>query len=113
MNDIKHDALRVWLDFWELTGARRFDIIKGEKTITALPVILLEDARGNVLGRDADLDFSKIKLEVIDVVNEADLVGFNGKDYKIEGIEERDVGSFSMWIILAEEVKDADTTREN
>jgi hypothetical protein len=108
------DALRVWLDFWELTGARRVDLVRRtesggdpermippditEHTISAIPAILVEDEAGSTLDRSGDLDLRSVKMELIDAVREGDRIRYSGMEYKVEHVETRDMGSFTVWI---------------
>ncbi len=120
-NSIGHDALRVWLDFWELTGARRLDIVKRtpsggdpakmippqitESTLSAVPAILVEDDAGSTLDRAGELDLRSIKIELIDTVHDEDRIRMGGIDYEIDAIEERDMGSFAVWIVQAHRIE--------
>jgi hypothetical protein len=117
------DALRVWLDFWELTGSLRVDILRQdlrpvggdpakmippEVTITTIPSV-----RAVLIDRDIDtfpdragaFPVRKAKLELVDAVRASDRLAFGGVIYRIDSIANKDLGCFSVWIVEATRIE--------
>jgi len=113
--NIGHDALTVWLDFWELSGAHRADLIRHtrtggnrskmippeivEVTIFSVPIVIVESDEKREIDRSGKIYRGKIRLELIDTVRKDDRIRFNGLEYRAENVEARDMGEFSVWIV--------------
>jgi len=118
---IGHDALKVWLDFWELTGRMRVDIIRrtgtggdpakmipqamSETVIRAAQAILVGSESDPVQDRAGEIPTSQLKLEFIDCVHRTDRLRINGFEHEIDSVEERDMGNFAIWIVRAHRIE--------
>ena len=118
---IGHDALKVWLDFWELTGRMRVDIIRrteaagdpekmiphvtSETVIRAVQAILVGSESDPVHDRAGEIPTSLLKLEFIDCVHRTDRLRINGFEHEIDSVEERDMGNFAIWIVRAHRIE--------
>ena len=114
---IGRDALRLWLDFWELTGSIRLDIqrtteacgdpskmIPPEVSTTKIPsvrAILIEGTLDYIADRAGELPDGHVKLEFIDPVRKADTIVAGTTAYEIDNVLEKDLGTFSVWLVQA------------
>ena len=111
------DALRVWMDFWELTGGMMLDILRRESTggdpekkiPPEVTVVTIPSVRSIMIDRNVDLSTDrsgeliarKVKLELIDPVHEADALLIGGVEYQVDSVGERNLGNFSVWVVEA------------
>jgi len=118
---IEYDALRVWLDFWEITGALTLDIVRRtpsggdpEKMIppeyveTVIPhvkAILIGGNPSYINDRSGELDIGALRLELIDAVHRSDILRVHGVDYEVEWVEEKDFGEFAIWTVQVRRMK--------
>jgi len=116
-SSLGRDALRIWLDFWDLTGGMRVDIIRRvynggdpakmippqtvETTISSVRAVLIAGDIDSIEDRAGELPIGHVKLELIDAVHVADLLRIGGVEYQVDRALEKDLGSFSVWIIEA------------
>jgi hypothetical protein len=114
---IGRDAMRVWFDFWELTGSMRVDIVRKSytdgdpsmmippdvdtKPTPSVPAVLLEGNVESTPDRSGDLVSRTIKLELIDTVHDTDTIVVGGYEYRIDRVLKKDLGDFSVWIVQA------------
>ncbi len=117
---IGHDALKVWMDFWELTGRLRVDIIRrsasdgdpaklippdvSEVKIRAVPAIVVGREKGAVTDRSGEIPVDQVKMEFIDRVHGADFIGMGGVEYEVDSVQEREMGGFSIWLVRVHRV---------
>jgi len=119
---LAHDALRVWLDFWELTGSLRVDILRQdlpaggdpakmippEVTFTTIPsarAVLIDRNIDTFPDRAGAFPVRKAKLELVDAVRSTDRLAFGGVIYRIDSIAQKDLGCFSVWIVEATRIE--------
>ena len=118
---IGHDALQVWLDFWELTGRLRVDIIRrtpsgGDPaklvppdmlvvTIPAVPAILVGRKADSEIDRSGEIALDQLKLEFIDRVRHSDHLRIDGVEYEVDSVQERDMGDFAVWLVQAHRIE--------
>lgn len=116
-----YDALKVWMDFWELTGRLRVDIIQRSKTvgdpakmipgevseitIHAVPAILVGRNMDGITDRAGVIPSDTVKLEFIDRVRDTDRLRGNGVDYEIDWVQQKDMGDFVIWIVQAHRIE--------
>lgn len=114
---IGRDAMRVWRDFWELTGGLRLDIVRKSytdgkpslmippnvdtTTIPSVRAILLEGHVESIPDRSGYLVSRIIKLEIIEAVLNTDTLTIGGTEYCIDSVLQKDLGDFSVWIVEA------------
>ena len=117
---VGHDALQVWMDFWELTGRNRGDIIRKTEsggdpermippdvsttTIAQVPLIIVGRERDIVRDRAGEFPVEEIRLEFIDCVRETDKIRLGGIEHEVDMVQERMMGNFSIWLVLAHRV---------
>jgi hypothetical protein len=103
------------MDFWELTGGLRVDILRRspsggdpekmippETAITIIPAvraIVIASDVGSVTDRAGELALGEMKLELIDPVHDSDRLRVHGVEHEIGGLEQRDLGSFRRWVV--------------
>ena len=117
---VGHDALRVWMDFWELTGRLRVDILRltesgGEpskmippdvstSTIAGAPAVLIGKDIDPVTDRSGEIHSGCMQLEFIDRVYETDRLIIYGIEHEIVRADEKDFGDFSIWTAKANRI---------
>jgi hypothetical protein len=115
------DALRVWIDHWELGGKLRVDILRRSPsggdppkmippevsvvTIPAVPAIVIRSDVDPVTDRAGEMTVGEMKLEMIDCVHESDHLRIGDVEYEISGVQERDFGSFRAWVVRARRIE--------
>ena len=115
-----HDALTVWVDFWELTGRMRVDIrrstesggdpskmispVKTVTTISGAPAVLVGKDIESVTDRSGEIPSGSLQLELIDHVYVTDRLIIYGMEHEISQVTEKDMGGFSIWIVKAKPV---------
>ncbi len=118
--NISHDALNIWHDFWELTGRLRVDILRREEsggdpgkmispditvtTIPLVPSILVGRDDGLLHDRGGEIETDRLRLEFIDSIHETDRIKMNGVEHEVESVLEKVMGSFSVWVVLARRI---------
>lgn len=120
MANTGHDALRVWMDFWEFTGKLRVDIIRrsgsngdpakmigtiiSEAVIASVPAIVVDREEAPFTDHGGEIPVGKIKLELIDTVRETDWLKLNDVEYEVDSVEEQGMGNFAIWVVKARRV---------
>ena len=115
-----HDALRVWMDFWDFTGSLRVDIIRrsgsngdpakmiaaviSETVIASVPAIVVDREESPYPDRAGEIPAGKIKIELIDTVRETDWLKMNDVEYEVDSVEEQGMGNFAIWVVKARRV---------
>ncbi len=118
---IGHGALSVWLDFWELTGRFRVDIIRriesGGDPAKMIPpdveTVVIPAVRTILVGRDSDsihdrageIPVSCLRFEFIDCIHETDRLMIDKVEYEVDLVQERDMGDFAIWLVQAHRVE--------
>ena len=116
-----HDALRVWLDFWELTGRLRIDVVRRSKSngdpakmtppeitelvIPAVPAILIGRNLDGITDSAGVIPSDTARLEFIDVVRKTDRLRLNTVDYEVDWVQEKDMGDFSIYLVQAHRIE--------
>jgi len=114
---IGHDALTVWMDFWELTGRLRVDILRSSEaggdpakmippevtttTIAGVPAVMVGKDIDLTTDRSGEMLSGIIQLELIDRVYDTDSLTIYGIDHEIIEITAKSCGDFSIWQIKA------------
>ena len=117
---VGHDALRVWMDFWELTGRNRADILRTTESggdpekmiapeestsaVAMVPVIIVGREREIVRDRSSEFPVEQVRLEFIDCVRGSDKIRLGGVEHEVDMVQERSMGNFSIWLVLAHRV---------
>jgi len=117
---IGHSALQVWIDFWELTGRMRADIVRRTETgrdpemmtpgevaeakVAQVPVIMIGMERDVVHSRASEIPLERIKMEFIDCVRNTDSIVVNGMEHEVDSVEGKVMGDFSIWIVVVHRV---------
>jgi hypothetical protein len=120
-SELGHDALRVWLDFWELTGRLRIDIVRRSKSngdpakliqgeltetvIPSVPAILVGRNLDGITDRAGVIPSDTAKLEFIDVVRKTDRLRLNTVDYEVDWVQEKDMGDFAVYLVQAHRIE--------
>lgn len=110
---IGHDALNVWMDFWELTGRLRVDILRlteaggdpskmippdvSTTTIAGAPAVLVGKDIDPITDRSGEIQSGCMQLELIDRVYKTDRLVIYGIKHEIVRVDEKDYGDFSIW----------------
>ena len=110
---ISHDALRVWFDFWELTGRLRVDIVRTigtggnpekmippdneTKEISMVPAVITGRSPKSAGNDPGEISIDEVKLELIDCVNPGDRIRLNGILHDVVSVMTRSLGDFDMW----------------
>lgn len=118
--NMSHDALRVWMDFWELTGSLRVDIVKRqasngdpakmispeytETVIHSVPAVMVDREPMPFSDRAGEIPVDHVKLEMIDTVRTTDFIRMSGVDYKVESVVENDAGDFAIWVVVCKRI---------
>ena len=119
-NNAGVDSLRVWMDFWELTGRLRVDIVKRsaadgdpakliapeitETVIPSVPAVMMDRESMPFNDRAGEIPVDRIKLELIDTVRDSDYIRMNGIEYEIESALESDMGNFAIWAVVCRRI---------
>jgi len=119
--EVGHDALKVWIDFWELTGRMRIDIVRRSKSngdpakmtppevteliIPAVPAIMVGRNLDGITDRAGVIPSDTLRLEFIDRVRNTDRLRMNSVDYEVDSVQEKDMGGFSIWIVRAHRIE--------
>jgi hypothetical protein len=120
-NNAGVDSLRVWMDFWELTGRLRIDIVKRsesngdaakmvapeitETVIPSVPAVMMDRESMPFNDRAGEIQVDRIKLELIDTVRSSDCIRMNGIEYEIESVQESEMGNFAIWTVVCRRIE--------
>jgi hypothetical protein len=118
--NIGQDALKVWMDFWEMNGKARVDIVRrvasngdpalmippdmAETAISAVPVIVVDRDTGTIPDGSGNIPVDRVKLEMIDRVHHSDHLRTPQAVYAIDSILEKDMGTFLIWLVQAHKI---------
>jgi len=119
VDSMGYDALKVWLDFWELGGRVRADILKRNETggdpekmippeVTVTTVksvcVVVTETGERRSDRSGEIYPDSIKAELIDCIRDGDRLKIGEREYEPDRIVEKDMGGFSVWIVDAHRV---------
>lgn len=119
-SNVGRDALRVWMDFWELNGRLRVDIVRksgsnadpakmiapeiSETVNPSVPAVMMDRDSEPYGDRAGEIPVARMKLELIDTVRETDFIRMSGVEYEIESVLETDAGDFAIWEVVCKRI---------
>jgi len=118
--NIGHDALNIWHDFWELTGRLRVNVLRREEsggdpglminpdvdvtTIPCVPAILVGRDDGMLHDRAGEIETDRLRIEFIDAIHETDRISMYGIEYEVESVQEKPLGNMSVWVVVGKRI---------
>jgi hypothetical protein len=114
------DALRTWMDFWEVSGKRRVDIHRyvysggdpekmvprdeSVSVIQSVPAIFTGIDPEPDLGKPGAYDSGYLELELIDRIRDTDRIVIGGVEFAVKSVVRKDMGNFDVWIVKTRKI---------